>query len=335
MWRAYQGNGTGSVQSFDAETAIRHVLGQAEGGEGGSGADNISEFGALLGEFEGVHGTVDAIGINVGTNAEDLLGYVDDDTHADNIQSGDQLLEVLSDLTQVNSMAEVGADSVVGGSGNDLIFGDSIYTDKLAEEHSIDMAPGSGWAVIEALVSDGFFDVPGKTVNQAIMDFLRDPGNQALYEFGRESLINGQGRGGGDDTLMGGAGNDTIFGQEGEDIIIGGKGDDIISGGSGSDTFIVTAGDVGDTDVITDFVATGTNQDVLDLSDLLESASFVGSTLDDAVDGGYISITSGGGNTTITVDLDGSAGAPQVDYTVVLQNTVLTQGDLSNNIVVD
>src|SRR5690606_17516082 len=140
----------------------------------------------------------------------------------------------------------------LGGAGGDQIFGDTIFTDQLkallSNDHPGKSLPnGSGWAVIEALVDDGFFDKdPSKSVNEEIMDFLRDPASPASYELSRESVgSKGNGRDGGDDTIKGGAGNDTIFGQEGNDVIDGGDGDDLIVGGTGNDT--MTGGDGRDT----------------------------------------------------------------------------------------
>ena len=42
-------------------------------------------------------------------------------------------------------------DLIDGGEGNDVIFGDVPNTDLLAESEGIDLPPGSGWFVYEAL----------------------------------------------------------------------------------------------------------------------------------------------------------------------------------------
>src|SRR3546814_1039725 len=89
-----------------------------------------------------------------------------------------------------------------------------------------------------ALAGDGFFDAdPSKSIEQEVMDFLRDPANQTAYDFDRESLGAGGGRAGGNDFIDAGGGDDLVFGQEGDDTLIGGTGNDTLSGGSGSDTF--------------------------------------------------------------------------------------------------
>ncbi|NIA72502.1 type I secretion C-terminal target domain-containing protein [Pelagibius litoralis] len=232
--RAYRGDQESDLVTFDIngdQGAVDHVLGNV-GLPGTQNADTVSEYAGLLG-----FGTVDSIGINVNSTADNFLDQLDDDGDADNIDTGDQLQQVLGDLSQVNSLADLGDDVITGNGGGDLMFGDTIFTDLLAAELTGNTPPpGSGWAVIEQLVDEGFFDKDSdKSVNQEIADFLRDPDNQALYDFGRESLADGVGRGGGNDTINGGAGSDTIFGQEGDDIIDGGADDDTIDGGSGND----------------------------------------------------------------------------------------------------
>jgi Ca2+-binding RTX toxin-like protein len=118
-----------------------------------------------------------------------------------------------------------------------------------------------------------------------------------------------------DDTLTGGAGNDTLSGDKGNDILTGGSGDDILSGGKGSDTFVWKSGDSG-TDTVTDFTA-GSKGDVLDLADLLTGEHVNANSL-----GHYLSFSSDGTNTTVTVNPDGvDGGATQ---TIVLQGVDLT-----------
>ncbi|MGD1877513.1 MAG: beta strand repeat-containing protein, partial [Kiloniellaceae bacterium] len=242
--RAYAGDQEVTTVSYTnggSQSAVDHVLGQYSGTEWWDPADTTNELQGLI----DAGSSVDAIGIAIGdgTSADNLLSQVDDDGDASNITTGEQLQEVLGDLTQVNSLADVGCDSIVGGGGGDLIFGDTIFTDDLVDAlsgtYTLNFAPGAGWAVIQYLANNtDFFDsFDGDTVNERIMEFLRDPANQELYNLGGESLdSNGEGRGGGNDTLLGGDGNDTVYGQEGADSIVGGDGQDVITGGTGADT---------------------------------------------------------------------------------------------------
>jgi len=61
--------------------------------------------------------------------------------------------------------------------------------------------------------------------------------------------------------LTGSSGNDEIYGSLGDDALTGGAGDDYLDGGDGADTFAYRAGFGNDT--ISDFAATGTQHDVL------------------------------------------------------------------------
>jgi hypothetical protein len=337
--RSYLGDGTTDVSSQgNFQTSLNHVLGQ-QPAQGAFPADTVSEYEALLGEFKGVNGTVDAIGINVDGDGLAVLDQVDEG-EADSISEGQELADALDGLSEVTQLAEVGDDVIVGNGGADLIFGDAIYTDSLADDESIALALGASWDVIEELRGSGFFDADAsRTEVEEIMDFLRDPDNLATYEFGRESVNSiGEGREGGDDTISGGAGADTIFGQEGNDLIDGGTGDDIIIGGTGNDT--MTGGDgsdsfvwtdqfiVGESDTITDF-DDAPGEDVLDLSALLEGT--------DPTDGGaelqsYLNITYDGTDTTIAVDVNGDGSG--TDVTIVCEGVNLTTGGASQEDII-
>ena len=66
--------------------------------------------------------------------------------------------------------------------------------------------------------------------------------------------------------LHGNNGKNIIDGKAGKDMIWGHGGADILTGGAGADQFVFATGDGKDT--ITDFAATGSSHDILDLSDL-------------------------------------------------------------------
>jgi VCBS repeat-containing protein len=79
----------------------------------------------------------------------------------------------------------------------------------------------------------------------------------------------------GNDRLFGGRGNDRLLGGAGNDRLGGGPGDDILTGGSGPDIFIFEPRVSGfgreiqpgmGSDIITDFVVAGADQDQIDLS---------------------------------------------------------------------
>ncbi|WP_336605417.1 tandem-95 repeat protein [Stutzerimonas stutzeri] len=178
----------------------------------------------------------------------------------DIVNSAADLQTALNGGSSSTSPVSVGNDTVSGGAGHDVIFGDVINTDALP--WSVDGNPARP------------SDLPDGSGVNALSRFLElkngsAPTEQQLYDYIRANHehfnVIGDTRGG-NDTLDGGAGNDILYGQGGNDILIGGEGDDILYGGAGSDTFVWKAGDLGQ-DVVKDFnVGQG---DRIDLSDLL------------------------------------------------------------------
>lgn len=70
--------------------------------------------------------------------------------------------------------------------------------------------------------------------------------------------------------LNGTSGADKLYGGSGRDIIDGGYGDDILGGGAGRDVFVERRGD--GREVITDFTVSGTDADVIQLSNYMISS---------------------------------------------------------------
>ncbi|MEL7596471.1 Ig-like domain-containing protein [Aeromonas veronii] len=211
----------------------------------------------------------------------------------DIITTADQLKAVLVGSSTTNTPAEVGADVLHGGAGNDILFGDAINTDHLPWGTAGNPTKPADW-------------VNGKGLD-GLTQFLTlkngyAPSSLELYEYikgNANSLdVAGDTRGGndklqgglGDDILFGQGGNDELYGNDGKDILYGGTGsdklygglgNDILTGGEGKDFFVWNQGDASASnlavDVITDFNKTANNtvdlnqKDVIDLSDLLDS----------------------------------------------------------------
>jgi len=139
----------------------------------------------------------------------------------------------------------------------------------------------------------------------------------------------------GDDVLMGNQGADDLQGGAGDDLLIGGSGDDSLVGGAGIDIFALEAGDEGSigtpaVDTISDFTV-GTGGDVLDLSDMLQSEDLA--SLDSYLNFNY---DSGTGDTTISIDTDGSSGSFETSQEIVLSGVDLTAGGtLSDQQILD
>ncbi|HHQ4481197.1 TPA: retention module-containing protein [Aeromonas veronii] len=287
--RALQGNGTSSVVSLSTKGAMQHVLGTYDVSPN-SNDDTVNEINLIenVGSSTGQAFTVEAVGIQVNESARSLLSQVEGaGGSATNVTNANQLSSVIGQLTGASINANsVGNDHLVGGNGNDVMFGDSIHADNV----------DGGWF---EFVTDN----PGKSDGQLLNELYSQ---HAVY--GKEGAV------GGDDTLEGGDGNDVLYGQKGNDILIGGEGidiliggtgSDILTGGAGKDTFKWMAGDVGGTDVIKDFT-TGTGGDVLDISELLTGEHANSGWLD-----AYLNFSSDGPGTnksTLTIDLDGTNG---------------------------
>ncbi|HOS15311.1 MAG TPA: VWA domain-containing protein, partial [Smithella sp.] len=158
--------------------------------------DTVSEVAQL--EAKGF--TIEAVGINVTDMNLNHLNQVEGEAAdsnpdvATNITTGEQLSSVLTDLTST-VVSDAGNDNIVGGDGDDIIFGDTIN-----------------------------YNYTG-TTSQMMADIKAN----------HLTLSAESGLTGGNDIINAGAGNDIVYGQEGNDIIYGGEGNDILSGGSGND----------------------------------------------------------------------------------------------------
>jgi hypothetical protein len=187
----------------------------------------------------------------------------------------------------------LGDDLIVGGVGEEVIFGDVLATTNFGGSDIFDVA-----------------EVRGELMSDAT--FRSDNANLAF---------------GGNDQIFGGGGEDIIFGQGGDDILIGGSGSDSLWGGEGSDAFRFLGGNT-ETDSIKDFetsLIAGSANDILDVGNLLVGVSLTpdGAELDD-----YLHFASDGGTgTNIEIDFigDGDFGA-NADQVINVANVDLTVG---------
>ncbi|MGN8278077.1 beta strand repeat-containing protein, partial [Pseudomonas sp. SMN5] len=213
---------------------------------------------------------VEAIGLNNGVTLADLKPYDSDQTPQTNIDPKDLANSIIGHTEATMP----GADTVNGGSGNDILFGDLVSFNGVA---------GEGYQAIQAFVAQqngvDVSKVSTSNVHQYITEHYTafdvsgaHDGNDTLLGGGGNDIIFGQG---GNDLLDGGKGNDILLGGTGNDTLIGGQGNDTLIGGLGGDTFVWKSGDTG-TDVIKDFKAA--DGDRIDLRDLLQGES--GSTID-------------------------------------------------------
>ncbi|MBC3412761.1 type I secretion C-terminal target domain-containing protein [Pseudomonas sp. SWRI51] len=269
---------------------------------------------------------VEAIGLNSDVKPNDLKPYDSDGVTQTNIDPS-KLAEAILGHTEATVP---GNDTVSGGDGNDIIFGDLVTFDGIA---------GTGVEAIQAYVagklgvdagdvdaramhkyvSEHYTEFDVSRTNDGADTLLGGAGDDIIFgQGGNDYIDGGKGNdillgGSGNDILIGGEGNDLLFGGAGNDTLIGGKGNDIMAGGSGADTFVWKAGDLGN-DVIKDFnVKEG---DRLDLSDLLQGEK--ASTIDN-----YLKITTVNGESTLQVSTEGklnaAGGLGNADVTIKLE----------------
>ena len=121
-----------------------------------------------------------------------------------------------------DGLEAVGDDTIIGDDGDDLIYGDALFTDDVAQalfdagllgktltEADVDallLADGSGWEVFQSLENDT--DVEW-TRTDTINYILEHQTELALEStVGTDPIV---GRVGGDDTISGGRGDEMFF----------------------------------------------------------------------------------------------------------------------------
>jgi T1SS-143 domain-containing protein len=286
-----------SGQTVNANNNAQTVMNEIHGISDGS--NEVAQLKALS----------QLIGIGIGVNSTTLarLDTIDENGDALDVKTANDLDAAFQNLNPLNQLTETGDDVLNGGDGNDLLFGDTLYTDALATAQGLSTAPGAGWTVIEQLEAGA-----GNDTSWDRADTIAYIKANAVA-MSDESVSNGQGRQGGNDTLSGGGGSDIIFGQEGDDVITGGAGNDTLYGGSGDDVFkFVNLGGEG-VDAVKDFEI----GDVLDVSGLLVGYNAVQDSIDD-----FVFKTESGGNTTIHINADGVGGLAGATAIATLEGIV-------------
>ncbi|WP_413793513.1 retention module-containing protein [Pseudomonas sp. N4] len=214
--------------------------------------------------------TVEAIGLNSDVTLNDLKPYDSDSTPQTNIDPNNLANSIIGHTEATLP----GSDTVNGGDGNDILFGDLVSFNGVA---------GEGYQAIQAFVAKQSGVDVSKVTTSNVHQYITEhytafdvsgahDGNDTLLGGAGNDIIFGQG---GNDTLNGGKGNDILLGGTGNDTLIGGQGNDTLIGGLGGDTFVWKSGDTGN-DVIKGFNAG--EGDRIDLRDLLQGES--GSTID-------------------------------------------------------
>ncbi|MGF6093103.1 beta strand repeat-containing protein, partial [Pseudomonas sp. 18173] len=301
-----QGDGTYEFSGRD---------GDGNSTDGDTISNSTSSF-ALLSNLS----NVEAIGLNSGVSLSDLKPYDSDKTPQTNIDPKDLANSIIGHTEATLP----GNDTVSGGDGNDLLFGDLVSFNGIA---------GEGYQAMQAFVAQQTGVDVSKVTTSNVHQFITE--HYTAFDVsgahdGNDTLLGGAGNdilfgSGGSDNLDGGKGNDILLGGTGNDTLMGGQGNDILIGGSGGDTFVWKAGDTG-SDVIKDFNAS--EGDRIDLRDLLQGES--GSTIDN-----FLKITTVDGVSSLQVSSagqfnSGNAAAATPDVTIKLEGNNWSSANLHN-----
>ncbi|CDM72677.1 BapA/Bap/LapF family prefix-like domain-containing protein [Acinetobacter baumannii] len=266
---------------------------------------------------------------NTDVNGNKLPGDWSGTNHgeAKAIADADKLIAYLIGGSENFIPANVGDDTVKGGAGDDVLFGDAINTDHLtwAGYDPLQYPKYSGYskliAYLKAEVTNG-----AEPSQQDIYDYIKEN----FRDFVAADAADPETKGG-NDTIYGGAGNDIIIAGAGNDVIYGGSGNDIISTGRGEDTIIY--------DLLNATDATGGNGTDTwvdyEANDKIQFGSdfFEGLLTDKSNLGDYITVVDdGNGNAIVQVDRDGSAGTHNMSDLLIIENQAgLSLQDLLNN----
>lgn len=131
------------------------------------------------------------------------------------------------DFERYDSSIKVGADTISGGSGADLIWGDSIAVVTTAVTRGADLG-SRDFDKARDEVEDGLERLA--QVDDSATYWLALQGGHH-HDDGHVHFDNG-------DDISGGDGEDIIFGQDGDDTLRGDAGDDWLVGGEGKDTLV-------------------------------------------------------------------------------------------------
>ncbi len=202
--------------------------------------------------------TVEAIGVGNNANSATVATLQKFDSDGE-VQSKIDVTNIAAALK--NSLITAGGDTINGGEGHDILFGDTISFTKAGVTTEGTTALSEYVKSVtntSSVTSEQVHDYITKHASEFNVGAASSDGQAGLFTVAK----------GGNDFLNGGDGNDIIYGQRGDDTIRGGAGNDVLFGGAGKDTFVWKSGDVG-TDTIKDF--SHAEGDKLDLSDLLPS----------------------------------------------------------------
>ncbi|WP_045464224.1 tandem-95 repeat protein [Vibrio hyugaensis] len=227
--------------------------------------------------------SVEAVGLGGGVDESTLQQYDTDGV----VESEIDVTKLAETILGQDVPLKQGSDTIYGGDGDDILFGDLIEFGGNEQ----------GISAIQSHVAQETGQDISKVDAEAIHTYVKDH----IEEFNQSH------QGDKADSLYGEQGNDILFGHGGEDILVGGEGDDILIGGSGDDIFkLVDDGSGirdGEIDTITDFTK---GEDKIDISDLLHTDN--SDSIDSLLANNEIGLEADGDNLILTIsESDGSS----------------------------
>ncbi|WP_281687157.1 retention module-containing protein [Pseudomonas citronellolis] len=298
---------SGTVTNYhDIKDALDVANNLLNGGGLFSGSDHVSVNAIGIGDginsgilqFFDNTSTTGAATLHFTGNTPDLTANVG---QPQIINTAEQLQTALQEGFSNTSPQAVGHDHLVGGDGNDILFGDVINTDALSwTGHAAGTHNGAGYqGLVDYLTAANGGAAPSQgQVTNYIVAHAYELNVAGDTRGGNDTLEGGKG----DDLLFGQGGNDTLLGGDGNDILFGGMGDDTLTGGAGADQFVWQKGEAGH-DVIKDFnIGEG---DSLNLADLLQGEH---ATADSLAQYLTFSVNATTSTTTISVNPTGATG---------------------------
>ncbi|MGL5295054.1 MAG: VCBS domain-containing protein, partial [Aeromonas sp.] len=226
--------------------------------------DQSLHMNAILKEIASIEGI--SIDTQFGDGADNVPLYDSDGIVSETI-TPDYLADLI--LSKID-IADRGSDTVSGGVGDDIIFGDLVVT-----------AAGEtlyGDAALFEYIS-GLSHTTIASTEDAFTYIYQNPdifdGSTAKD---RADILSGDT---GNDIVYGQGGDDTISGGQGKDVLVGGTGDDTLTGGYDADRFVITSTSVesGAKDIITDF--NRSEGDIIDLTSMISELK--GSDMDSII----------------------------------------------------
>ena len=195
-------------------------------------------YNKLVGAVDDI--TVETIGIAITDgNAKTLLnGLTTNKDGAHFIQEADQLDDVFGEIVSnitTSTVTPAADDVILGGRGNDMLFGDALNADYLLGdgytwEGKEKYTQGSSWDIINAYLFATFGHNPSEG---EIAKFIAQNADKLGLT---DSITDDTGSvRGGNDTLLGGSGDDIVYGQGGDDLLFG-DGSDTATSDSDIDT---------------------------------------------------------------------------------------------------